>query len=56
MSHSKGGIQKFAVLPPLPPPSKQHMGQILNKNCRMFIANLNIKQQINIEISSLISH
>jgi hypothetical protein len=29
----------------------QHMEQILNKNCKMFIANLNIKQQINTEIS-----
>ena len=37
-------------------PRKQHKGQILNKNRKMFIANLNIKQQTNIEISSLISH
>jgi hypothetical protein len=47
-------LRKLQFSPSSPP--KQHMGQILNKNCKMFIAKLNIKQQMNIEISSLISH
>jgi hypothetical protein len=46
--------RKFQFSPT--PTPKQKMGQILNKNCKMFIANLKIKQQMNIEISSLISH
>jgi hypothetical protein len=50
----KVAFRKLQFSPSCPP--KQHMGQILNKNCKMFIANLNIKQQKNIEISSLISH
>jgi len=51
----KVAFRKLQFSKPSPPP-KQYMGQILNKNCKMFIGNLNIKQKMNIEISSLISH
>jgi len=39
----KVAFRKLNFAPSSPP--KQHKGQILNKNCKMFIANLNIKQQ-----------